>query len=346
MKYEKIQSGRYLLIHFFEQYGFTAIRNLSESLRLKRKYHFGCKEYLYVDYPNLSRTQKESLLFLKDYLNMCFRINPFANLAVLRDKGTVIERLPQYLGRACFDTRKHSEEELSEFLQTHIDIYAKKNFSPAGIGMRVFRDLSTPAKVYSALRQCQNEKLEIIEAFIKQHPLLNTLYSEAISTIRIHTLRTKAGIEVVFAPEITIPVDGERDSIHSDKGKYIIEIDVNNGQLGEVADFVKERLTDFTSEERVHRNTKIPFAEITIPKWGEVLDMVKTAAQAIPELSYIGWDVAISERGPVIIEGNAISGELIAYQIRKFQRNHNHGIKPLVQEIFNQAVPSGGDIYD
>ena len=35
--------------------------------------------------------------------------------------------------------------------------------------------------------------------------------------------------------------------------------------------------------------------------WAE---MVKEAAKRVPELRYIGWDVAITEKGPAIIEGN------------------------------------------
>ena len=41
-----------------------------------------------------------------------------------------------------------------------------------------------------------------------------------------------------------------------------------------------------------------------IPLWKEAMAMVKRAAEMIPSVKYIGWDVAISENGPLFIEGN------------------------------------------
>ena len=41
-----------------------------------------------------------------------------------------------------------------------------------------------------------------------------------------------------------------------------------------------------------------------IPYVPEAIEMVKKAALLIPDLRYIGWDVAITDNGPLIIEGN------------------------------------------
>ena len=36
----------------------------------------------------------------------------------------------------------------------------------------------------------------------------------------------------------------------------------------------------------------------------EAVETVKKAAMIVPDVRYIGWDVAITEKGPAIIEGN------------------------------------------
>ena len=41
-----------------------------------------------------------------------------------------------------------------------------------------------------------------------------------------------------------------------------------------------------------------------IPFWNEVLSICNDAAKKIPKCQYIGWDVAITENGPLLIEGN------------------------------------------
>ena len=44
------------------------------------------------------------------------------------------------------------------------------------------------------------------------------------------------------------------------------------------------------------------------PYWNEVLEMCKKASFEIPEVGYIGWDVAITPTGPVFVEGNELPG--------------------------------------
>jgi glutathione synthase/RimK-type ligase-like ATP-grasp enzyme len=46
----------------------------------------------------------------------------------------------------------------------------------------------------------------------------------------------------------------------------------------------------------------------------EVYELVKEAAARCPETPYVGWDVAIREDGPVLIEGNGCSGCFNMYQ--------------------------------
>lgn len=41
-----------------------------------------------------------------------------------------------------------------------------------------------------------------------------------------------------------------------------------------------------------------------IPHWDEVVAISKRAAECLPEIRFIGWDVAIGEDGVQLIEGN------------------------------------------
>ncbi len=49
-----------------------------------------------------------------------------------------------------------------------------------------------------------------------------------------------------------------------------------------------------------------------MPYWEEVKSLALRAATAFPWVHGVGWDIAISEQGPVLIEGNrAWSPELM-----------------------------------
>jgi hypothetical protein len=41
-----------------------------------------------------------------------------------------------------------------------------------------------------------------------------------------------------------------------------------------------------------------------VPFWPELIDMAKKAALHVPENRSIGWDIAVTENGPELIEGN------------------------------------------
>ena len=47
------------------------------------------------------------------------------------------------------------------------------------------------------------------------------------------------------------------------------------------------------------------FVGFKLPHWPEVKEVALKAAGVLPWARAIGWDIAIADRGPVLIEGNA-----------------------------------------
>jgi hypothetical protein len=52
-----------------------------------------------------------------------------------------------------------------------------------------------------------------------------------------------------------------------------------------------------------YTDTGYEFAGFEVPYFMEALDTVKTAAAILPH-RLVGWDIAITEEGPVLLEGN------------------------------------------
>ena len=55
---------------------------------------------------------------------------------------------------------------------------------------------------------------------------------------------------------------------------------------------------------REHPVTGTPIVGFRVPLYSEVLDLVAALARRTPEAPYVGWDIAITANGPVVIEGN------------------------------------------
>ena len=47
------------------------------------------------------------------------------------------------------------------------------------------------------------------------------------------------------------------------------------------------------------------FVGFKLPHWPQIKEVALKAARVLPWARAIGWDIAIADRGPVLIEGNA-----------------------------------------
>jgi putative polysaccharide biosynthesis protein len=64
------------------------------------------------------------------------------------------------------------------------------------------------------------------------------------------------------------------------------------------------RTRDSLEDATLIPGTRTSFIGFRLPDWPQVKDLALRAAQAFPWARSIGWDIAISDRGPLLIEGN------------------------------------------
>ena len=88
------------------------------------------------------------------------------------------------------------------------------------------------------------------------------------------------------------------DNLHSNG--IIADVDVNTGEV--ITDGVDFKNTVF----KRHPDTGEPIKGFKIPYFEEMKTMIEEAGDEIE--GYYGWDVAIGEKGPVIIEVNTNAG--------------------------------------
>lgn len=69
-----------------------------------------------------------------------------------------------------------------------------------------------------------------------------------------------------------------------------------------------------------HSLTGINIIGFKVPLWKEVLNLVKQVSKELPQIGIMGWDVAITNKGPLLIEGNQNPGHVI-YQLPPHTEN-------------------------
>ena len=140
----------------------------------------------------------------------------------------------------------------------------------------------------------------IFQETIKQHPILNSIYPHSINSLRVHSFfdQEKNDYEIV---SVMMRI-GRKGAVvdNCGVGGLYIAVDLENWTLGKFAQTYLSRgghrFTAHPDTGHVFAGTKLPFRE-------ESLDLVKAAAPLFTS-DFIGWDVALTESGPVILEGN------------------------------------------
>jgi hypothetical protein len=139
----------------------------------------------------------------------------------------------------------------------------------------------------------------VIQEVIGQHPHLESMNPFSLNTIRVITLLTReGGVEFLAA---MLRTSSARTAVANfSLGGVVVGVDLETGRLKDRG-FQK---TSPSEELRRHPLTGVVFEGFEVPYWKEVKETAAQAQRVFSELKAIGWDLAVSPSGPVMIEGN------------------------------------------
>ena len=138
---------------------------------------------------------------------------------------------------------------------------------------------------------------------IKQHKNIGEIYPHSVNTIRIETYIDTQGNIHILGTLMRFGCGGKViDNVSS--GGFYVPIDKETGCLKEKG----FRSMVFGGEQlKAHPDTNYIFENFKVPFFLEALDLVKKFTNCIPN-RLIGWDIAITESGPLVLEGNNTPG--------------------------------------
>ena len=135
----------------------------------------------------------------------------------------------------------------------------------------------------------------VLQRRIRQHEALSRLNPSCVNTIRIVTiLGRKSGEPRMLGQFLRLGVDSVMDNRAT--GGLAVRVD-DEGVL---------RGDGFGHHFRcaAHPVTGAVFEGVRLPFWPEAVQLVLDAHNALRDIPSVGWDVAITPDGPVLVEGN------------------------------------------
>jgi hypothetical protein len=125
-----------------------------------------------------------------------------------------------------------------------------------------------------------------------------------LTSLRITSCKTEDGDFEATNATLKLALGGSGvDNFH--QGGAVAKVDMASGAVGPASDSWVKRPCVW--HER-HPITKAPIAGRILPYWRDTVRLVEKAHRLFPDRIMLGFDVAITDRGPVVIEGNVQSG--------------------------------------
>lgn len=126
----------------------------------------------------------------------------------------------------------------------------------------------------------------------------------ALTSLRITSCKNEDGDFEATNATLKLSLSGSGvDNFH--QGGAVAKVDMDSGAVGPASD---SWVTAPCVWHARHPITKVRIAGRILPYWHETIRLVEKAHRLFPDRIMLGFDVAITDRGPVVIEGNVQSG--------------------------------------
>jgi hypothetical protein len=210
-------------------------------------------------------------------------------------------------GQPCWHT--------SNLLDLDQDLFVKPRTGRGAAGVSLYRRIGALqyldgsgerlklGEVVSAIIRRSGTRAMMVLPRLRNHPAIADMATESLITIRAVTcLNEELEPELVVA-YLRVLAKLEPDwPTRKPISEYAASVDLETGRLGAMTGDKPECLSQW--HER-HPVTGVDIVGRLVPGWDQVVDLAERAHGVIRDRILVGWDIAVTPDGPVLIEGNS-----------------------------------------
>lgn len=263
------------------------------------------EEYDAYDFAHKSDAERRTYLTDAIRNQLCAKANNGRQQAIVMDKYRTAKLYEDCYKRPfMLVDGKEDRKRFVKFCTPLGEVVAKPTDECAGRGVRLFCE-STPEGWERCFEELISEKRRfIVEQRIRQHDF-TARWSRSVNTVRVNTFQHNGQVDIFT----TFIRTGRKEAFvdNGAQGGLFASIDDNTGVL------ITDGYDEHGKRYEVHPDSQVPFKGEQLPRWDELRAMATLLALRLPKVVYVGWDLALTPDGWVLMEAN--KGEFIAQQI-------------------------------
>lgn len=294
------------------------------------KYHWDFDEFFIFHFENSSEDRIMSYATEFDKNTFADIVNDPIQTRLLQDKWVTYNHFKELYNRDLFNIRSLADLELKgfeSFIAKHSSFIIKPVYGTRGAGVEIFHSKSID-DAKNKLSSLYNSGVTaiVIEELIIQHHALAAIHPESANTLRVITICYDDHVEVI------------KSYLRMGKGKSVIDnasaggvfgvINVESGKIYAACD-------RYGGTFDKHPDTNVNLIGFEIPNWEKVKELAQKAALLVPKIRYVGWDIAVTETGCVLIEGNE-KGRW-SFQFAK-QEGFRHEMNTILKKLGKRTI--------
>lgn len=283
-------------------------------------YGFEPNEYFAFRLDNKTVNQKKE--FISSRLRMKYRcqMNDLLQAHIFNDKSETYKIFKDQYKREVVSIEKEKDyDKFLHFIKKYPIFVKKQVYMAQGQSVELVDINKTGMDAKDYFHELIKTGKHVLEEKIEQTSDMSAFNNTSVNTVRAITFNTKLGFRVPYCMIRTGQMGSFVDN--SGAGGIQAEIDFDTGEV------ISDGYDELGGKYAVHPASGTRFKGYQLPDWDELRSLVFSSASKIPDIKFIGWDLAHTKEGWVIVEGNENCYVIALQQIR------DSGMKRIFENI-------------
>lgn len=251
--------------------------------------------YLYNFYDLSIEEQKEYVTkgYIRDKILKKYNTKA-KNVKIFTEKDLFNKKFDEFMHRVWFTNVDLTFDVFKDKINGLSRLIYKPLSASCGKGITDFK--LNPDNLETVYQELVSYPPGVVEEYVVQHPEIAEFAPSSVNTIRVVSIYDGKDTHIIYSGLRMGGGTSVVDNFHS--GGIVALIDVETGIIN--TDAINMKRDRFSEHPLTHKKivgTQIPF-------WDEIKDMIDKAARKVPGMGYLGWDVAVTKDGPLLIEAN------------------------------------------